>query len=84
MRIVIRIIPYPPSLSKTAASTIEPAIGASTCALGSHRCRPYIGILTMNATVHAYHRIELSIENSMGFGFMIKVRMCNVPIFECR
>lgn len=81
---VIRMIPYPPSFSKIAASTIDPAIGASTCALGSHRCKPYIGILTMNATVHAYHRIELGMENSMGFGFIIRVRICNVPILVCR
>lgn len=33
----MRIIPYPPSFSNTAANTIEPAIGASTCAFGSHR-----------------------------------------------
>lgn len=81
---VIRIIPYPPSLSRMAASTIEPAIGASTCALGSHKCKPYIGILTINATVHAYHRSELGMENCMGFGFMVSDRMCNVPILECR
>lgn len=35
-----RIIPYPPSFSKTAARIMEPAIGASTCALGSHRWTP--------------------------------------------
>lgn len=29
-RIVIRSMPYPPSLSNTAASTIDPAMGAST------------------------------------------------------
>lgn len=34
---VIRIIPYPPSFSKTAARTIDPAMGASTWALGSQR-----------------------------------------------
>lgn len=34
---IIRIIPYPPSFSKTAARIIEPAIGASTWALGSQR-----------------------------------------------
>jgi len=48
-RMVIRIMPYPPSFSRTAASTMEPAMGASTWALGSHRCRPYNGILTINA-----------------------------------
>lgn len=34
---VIRIMPYPPSFKRIAASTIEPAIGASTWAFGSHR-----------------------------------------------
>lgn len=33
----IRIIPYPPSFSRIAAKTIDPAIGASTWAFGSHR-----------------------------------------------
>lgn len=79
VKMVIRIIPYPPNLSKMAASTMDPAIGASTWALGNHRCNPYIGILTMNATVHAYHRIELGMENSIGFGFIVRVRMCRVP-----
>ena len=54
-RAVIRIMPYPPSFSRIAASTMEPAIGASTWALGSHRCRPYSGILTINAIIHASH-----------------------------
>lgn len=35
-----RIIPYPPSFSRTAASTIDPATGASTWAFGSQRCIP--------------------------------------------
>jgi hypothetical protein len=52
-RMVTRIITYPPSFSRTAASTMEPAIGASTWALGSHRCSPYNGILTINAIIHA-------------------------------
>lgn len=33
----MRAIPYPPSLSKIAASTIDPAIGASTWAFGNHK-----------------------------------------------
>lgn len=33
----IRASPYPPSFRRIAASTIDPAIGASTWALGSHR-----------------------------------------------
>lgn len=54
-KIVIRIMPYPPSFSKMAAKIIEPAIGASTWAFGSHRCTPYNGILTMNAIIKASH-----------------------------
>ena len=34
---VIRIMPCPPSFSRIAVRTIEPAIGASTWALGSQR-----------------------------------------------
>lgn len=45
----IRSIPYPPSFSKIAANTMEPAMGASTWALGSHKWRPYKGIFTINA-----------------------------------
>jgi len=33
----MRARPYPPSFRRIAANTIDPAIGASTCALGSHR-----------------------------------------------
>lgn len=36
----IRIMPYPPSFSRIAARIIDPAIGASTWALGSHRWTP--------------------------------------------
>lgn len=33
-------MPYPPSFSRMAARIIDPAIGASTWAFGSHRCTP--------------------------------------------
>lgn len=46
---VTRIIPYPPSFRRRAARSIDPAIGASTWALGSHRCSPYNGAFTMKA-----------------------------------
>jgi hypothetical protein len=52
-RMVTCIMPYPPSFNRIAARTMEPAIGASTWALGSHRCSPYNGILTINAIMHA-------------------------------
>lgn len=55
----IRIIPYPPSLRRMAARTMDPAMGASTCALGSHRWSPYRGIFTMKAIIHASHRMLL-------------------------
>lgn len=38
-----------------AASSINPAIGASTCAFGNHRWRPYRGTFTINAIIHASH-----------------------------
>ena len=41
---VIHSMPYPPSFSRTAARTIEPAMGASTWALGSQRWRPYTSV----------------------------------------
>lgn len=59
MIIEIRIIPNPPSFSRMAAKIIDPAIGASTWAFGSHRCTPYNGILIINAIMHASHRILL-------------------------
>lgn len=34
------MMPYPPSLRSRAASSMDPAIGASTWALGSHRWKP--------------------------------------------
>lgn len=65
-RVVIRIMPYPPSFSSTAASTMEPAIGASTCAFGSHKWRPYRGIFTIKAIMHANHRKTLDQELGRG------------------
>lgn len=50
---VMRMIPYPPSLRSRAARSMEPAIGASTWALGSQRWRPYRGAFTMKAKSRA-------------------------------
>lgn len=55
----MRAKPYPPNLSKMAASTIDPAIGASTCALGSHRCVENIGSFTRNPIKVISQNIEL-------------------------
>jgi hypothetical protein len=63
---VIRSIPYLPSFSRIAARTTEPAIGASTWALGSQRWRPYSGIFTMKAIIHASHMKMLDQELGMG------------------
>lgn len=46
---VTRIMPYPPNFRRRAASSMDPAMGASTWAFGSHRCRPYSGAFTINA-----------------------------------
>ena len=46
---VKRTNPYAPSLSRIAASTTEPPVGASVCASGSQVCTGHIGTLTANA-----------------------------------
>jgi len=43
-----------------AANTIEPAIGASTWALGSHRCVENIGSFTKNPIRVIIQKSELS------------------------
>jgi len=55
----IRARPYPPNLSRMAANTIEPAIGASTCALGSHKCVENIGSFTRNPIKVISQNIDL-------------------------
>ena len=45
----IRNIPYPPNFNNTAARIIEPATGASTWALGSHKCIKNNGSFTIKA-----------------------------------
>jgi hypothetical protein len=52
---IIRIKPYPPSFSKIAARIIEPAIGASTWALGSHIWTENMGSFTVNAIIIINH-----------------------------
>lgn len=55
----MRARPYPPNFSKMAASTIDPAIGASTCALGNQRWVENIGSLTKNPTSVITQNIDL-------------------------
>lgn len=50
--IINRATPYPPNFRRIAARTIDPAIGASTCALGSHRWVENNGNLTRNPKIN--------------------------------
>lgn len=52
---LMRTSPYPPSFRRTAARIIEPAMGASTWALGSQRCTPKRGSLIKKATRQPSH-----------------------------
>ena len=63
--LLIRIRPYPPSFSKTAASTIDPATGASTCAFGSHICSENKGSFTKKAIISIIQIIVGFIFNGM-------------------
>jgi len=60
---VIRARPYPPSFRRIAARTIDPAIGASTCAFGNHRCVENMGNLTKNPIMVINQKIELMEQN---------------------
>lgn len=73
-------MPYPPSLSRIAARIIDPAMGASTWALGSHRWTPYRGILTIKAVMQASHRILLDHVWLIGEAFIVIRIKFNVPV----
>ena len=45
-RPIMRIIPYPPIFNKIAAKIIDPIVGASTWAFGSHKCNKKNGSFT--------------------------------------
>ena len=49
---LMRSKPYPPNFNKIPAKIIDPATGASTWALGNHRCVKYIGILIIKAIIN--------------------------------
>lgn len=59
---------------------MEPAIGASTWAFGSHRWTPYSGILIMNAIMHANHRMLLDHVDDRGCVVRERIRKLRVPI----
>lgn len=63
---------------------MDPAIGASTWALGSHRWSPYKGAFTMNAVSRArLDRRPVQELLSVG-GVSPNIVRCNVPICACR
>lgn len=68
------------SFSRTAARTMEPAVGASLWALGSHRCSPYRSIFTRNAVMQASHRRELDHELVRGWTNIGIIRKFSVPV----
>lgn len=59
---------------------MEPAIGASTWAFGSHRCTPYSGILIMNAIIHASHKMLLDHVEGKGCVVRESTKKLRVPI----
>lgn len=63
---IIRSIPYPPSFRRIAARIIEPAIGASTWALGSHRCVRKRGSFTKNARFIDNHHVDIIFSGRRG------------------
>lgn len=64
-KIVKRMIPYPPSFRRMAANTMEPAIGASTWAFGSHKCTLNIGSFTKNPSNMIAHIYEVIVLEGM-------------------
>jgi hypothetical protein len=65
--VLIRINPYLPNFNRIPARAIDPATGASTWALGSHKWVPYRGIFTINADINKIHHI---LGNVVGIGTM--------------
>ena len=78
------MMPYPPSLRSRAASSMEPAIGASTWALGSQRCMPYSGAFTMNAVNKAKPDKRWVHEVVSAGWFSLSIVRCRVPICVCK
>lgn len=63
-----------------AARIMDPATGASTWALGSHRWTPYNGILIINAIMHANHRMLFDQELLIGEFVNDRIIKLRVPI----
>lgn len=78
------MMPYPPSFNSRAASSMDPAIGASTWALGNHRCRPYNGAFTINAVRRASPDRRSVQELVSTGGISFNIMRCKVPVWVCR
>lgn len=73
-------MPYPPSLSNTAAKIIDPLTGASTWAFGSHKWTKNIGSFTKKAPIHTQNKIKFNAPDSKGImGLTIKKNK-NLPL----
>src|SRR5665811_2075260 len=73
-----RIMPYTPILSNTPARITEPAVGASTCASGSHVCTGNMGTLMANATKKAKKPQNWMFEGKPAF-CSVKISKVMVP-----
>jgi hypothetical protein len=51
IKLMKRINPNPPNFNSTPARIIDPKVGASTCAIGNQKCKPYTGSLTQNLNI---------------------------------
>lgn len=60
-----RSIPYPPNFRRIPARIIDPATGASTCALGSHKWVRNRGVLTKNARIVISHHSDTKLGEAL-------------------
>ena len=67
---------------------MDPAIGASTWALGSQRWKPYRGAFTIKAISRAVFRKREDQwfvgEDGSEWGVSFRVGKCRVPVCECK
>ena len=70
-----RKMPYGPAFSSSAARTIEPYVGASVCASGSHVCNGKTGTFTAKPTKNATnsHRCVIAASESCSICRMSKL-----------
>lgn len=60
-----RKIPKLPNFKRTPARTMEPATGASTCALGSQRWVKNMGVFTRKAAIKIIHHMLAIVEKDI-------------------